>query len=270
MNALAKARAADQELPAGLQQNTQRFPLADVILGEKVAFEIRELLDEIADAGYLQSKGLRTRHKVMFMGPPGNGKTTIAKGIATELNLPLYFIRAEDLITDELGGTSKRIKAIFDFASTHQCILFFDEFDAVGLERDKNKNEDMKRLVSTLLVQLDSVPENIIVLAATNHPGSLDKAIWRRFQVRIELDRPGTPEFLRYLKEFCARKGIPTETMDFSKIELMMNFENLSECEQFCEDSLRRFYRQREAIPFVEVIKETKQRWHTLKKSIVH
>lgn len=270
MNAHAQARPSDYELPVGLQENTQRFPLANVILGERVAFEIQELLDEIRDAEYLQTKGMRTRHKVMFMGPPGNGKTTIAKGIATELDLPLYYIRAEDLITEELGGTSKRIKAIFDFASTHRCILFFDEFDAVGLERDKNKNEDMKRLVSTLLVQLDSVPENIIVLAATNHPGSLDKAIWRRFQVRIELDRPETPEFLRYLKEFCTRKGIDTSTMDFSKIELLMNFENLSECEQFCEDSLRRFYRQREAVPFVDVIKETRERWHTLKKAIVH
>ena len=102
-----------------------------------------------------------------------------------------------------MGETASRLKRIADYAKTTPCVLFFDEFDAIGKERgDIHETGEIKRVVSTLLMQIDELPGCTLVAAATNHPELLDRAAWRRFQVRVQLKLPNHKEFAEYLGSF--------------------------------------------------------------------
>ena len=102
------------------------------------------------------------------------------------------------MISSYLGETASRLKRIADYAKTTPCVLFFDEFDAIGKERgDIHETGEIKRVVSTLLMQIDELPSYTLVAAATNHPELLDRAAWRRFQVRVQLKLPNHKELAR-------------------------------------------------------------------------
>ena len=124
-------------------------------------------------------------------GPPGTGKSRLARFIAHELCLDLYIARLDGLISSYLGSTSKNIRAIFAFAAKVPCILFLDEFDAIAkLRGDSQELGELKRVVNSFIQNLDTLGNQSIVIAATNHQGLLDSAIWRRFTYRLALDFP--------------------------------------------------------------------------------
>ena len=134
-----------------------------------------------------------TRLALLLSGPPGTGKTLLAGHIAAELNLPLYAVRLDSVISSLLGDTAKNIRSIFDYVSVHPGILFIDEMDAVAkLRSDQHELGELKRVVNTLIQGLDSLDERSIVIGATNHSELLDPAIWRRFPYKIELDYPNS------------------------------------------------------------------------------
>jgi len=147
-----------------------RRGLTSMFLDDAVAAPVRELVEEQQRAELLRSYGVEPRHRVLLEGPPGNGKTTLAEGIAFELMVPLFVVRYEAVVGSFLGETSGRLKRLFDFARTHQCVLFFDEFDTLGKERgDTHETGEIKRVVSSLLLQIDSLPSHVVVVTATNH-----------------------------------------------------------------------------------------------------
>jgi SpoVK/Ycf46/Vps4 family AAA+-type ATPase len=127
----------------------------------------------------------------LLIGAPGNGKTSLAEAIAYELAIPLFTVRYEGVIASYLGETAARVARLFDYARTRRCVLFFDEFDAIAKERgDPHDTGEVKRVVSSLLLQVDNLPSHVVVIAATNHSNLLDSAVWRRFQIRLTLNRP--------------------------------------------------------------------------------
>src|SRR5690606_2419828 len=135
-----------------------------------------------------------------------NGKTSLAEAIAESLGVTFFVVRYEALIGSYLGETSERLRRVFDYARTTPCVLFFDEFDAIGKERgDTHETGEIKRVVSSLLMQVDNLPSYTVVVAATNHPELLDRAVWRRFQVRIELPAPSTEEIAAYIRRFACK-----------------------------------------------------------------
>jgi AAA+ superfamily predicted ATPase len=100
----------------------------------------------------------------------------------------LFVVRYEAMIGSFLGETAGRLKRVFDYARRTPCVLFFDEFDSVGKERgDIHETGEIKRVVTSLLMQIDDLPSYTIVVAATNHAELLDRAVWRRFQLRLGL-----------------------------------------------------------------------------------
>ena len=118
--------------------------------------------------------------------------------------MPFFVVRYEALIGSFLGETASRLKRVFDYARTTPCVLFFDEFDIVGKERgDVHETGEIKRVVSSLLMQVDDLPSYTVVVAATNHAELLDRAAWRRFQVRLPLDPPSRRELTAYLARFA-------------------------------------------------------------------
>jgi SpoVK/Ycf46/Vps4 family AAA+-type ATPase len=183
---------------------------------------------------------LEARHRLLLCGPPGNGKTSLAEAIAEALALPLVVVRYEGVIGSYLGETANRLRAIFDFVRTRECVLFLDEFDTLGKERgDVHETGEVKRVVSSLLLQIDDLPDHVVVITATNHPELLDRAVWRRFQVRLLLPAPSHAQVAEWLRRFQARVDEP---LGYEAVSLARRLKGLSfgEIEDFTADIARR------------------------------
>lgn len=180
--------------------------LDQLLLPENVLNSCKDLIEEQTRTDLLRSYGLEPRNKVLLIGPPGNGKTSVAEGIAEALMVPLLTVRYESVIGAYLGETATRLSKLFDYAKTRQCVLFFDEFDTIGKERgDQQETGEIKRVVSSLLLQIDALPSYVVTIAATNHDSLLDKAVWRRFQLKLELPKPTRANLERWFATFEKR-----------------------------------------------------------------
>lgn len=152
---------------------------------------VHEFLSVAKSYGTMDTPEMGGSLSFLMYGPPGTGKSRLARHIAKELGLDLYVARLDGLISSYLGSTSKNIRALFDFAAKTPCVLFLDEFDAIAkLRGDTQELGELKRVVNSFLQNLDSLGSHTIVLAATNHEGLLDAAVWRRFAYRLALKLP--------------------------------------------------------------------------------
>jgi SpoVK/Ycf46/Vps4 family AAA+-type ATPase len=151
--------------------------LADLILPAETNLICQSLIEEQQRRDLLRSYNLEPRNRLLLIGPPGNGKTSLAEAIAEALIVPLLMVRYESVVGSYLGETAGRLKKLFDYASTRRCVLFFDEFEALGQERgDIHETGEIKRVVSSLLTWIDCLPSHVLVIGATNHPELLDRA----------------------------------------------------------------------------------------------
>lgn len=200
----ASAALVDSGRDAIIEVHPRRR-IDDLLLPLPVRENARQLIQEHARADVLRAHGYEPRHRLLLSGPPGNGKTSYAEGIAEALALPFFVVRYDALIGSYLGETNARLRKLFDYVRTRPSVLFFDEFDSIGKERgDTHETGEIKRVVSFLLMQLDQLPSYVIVIAATNHAELLDRAVWRRFQIRDSFpapDRRSVEEFLRRIIE---------------------------------------------------------------------
>jgi SpoVK/Ycf46/Vps4 family AAA+-type ATPase len=194
---------ADPRIGALVQEIVPRKKLENLILPEEVLKICHNIISEQHRSDLLRSYNLEPRHRLLFIGPAGNGKTSLAEAIAEELMVPLLVVRYEMIIGAYLGETAGRLRKLFDYAATRQCVLFFDEFETLGKERgDTHETGEIKRVVSSLLLQIDDMPSHVVVIGATNHPELLDRAVWRRFQVRINLPHPTLETLVAWFKKF--------------------------------------------------------------------
>jgi SpoVK/Ycf46/Vps4 family AAA+-type ATPase len=240
---IAMASVQGEGAPRGRDFVAEVLPrrrLDDLILPSVVRRAVDELIEEQQRADVLRAHGLEPRHRVLLVGPPGTGKTTLAEAIAEGAGLPLFVVRYEAMIGSYLGETAARLKRVFDYARTTPCVLFFDEFDAIGKERgDIHETGEIKRVVTSLLMQIDELPSYTIVAAATNHPELLDRASWRRFQLRLPLPLPDLRALTQYLQTFAAR--LP-DTLGYPPVAIARRLGRISyaEIEEFCLDVQRR------------------------------
>ncbi|UTC88608.1 AAA family ATPase [Treponema denticola] len=188
-------------------EKTPRKRLDHLILPNNIKSICQDLITEQNRSDLLQSYGIEPRNKILLIGPPGNGKTSLAEAISEALMIPLLTVRYENIIGSYLGETASRLSRLFDYVKTRECVLFFDEFETLGKERgDTHETGEIKRVVSSLLMQIDALPSYVIVIAATNHDTLLDKAAWRRFQVRIEIPKPTRNNLEEYYRFFEKEK----------------------------------------------------------------
>jgi SpoVK/Ycf46/Vps4 family AAA+-type ATPase len=216
-----------------------RRQLDDVVLPAVTRRAVNRLVQEQQRADLLRAHGVEPRNRILLVGPPGTGKTTLAEAIAEAVSVSLFVVRYELMIGSYLGETATRMKRIFDYARTTPCVLFFDEFDAIAKERgDIHETGEIKRVVSSLLMQIDELPSYTIVVAATNHPELLDRAAWRRFQLRLSMPRPSAKELAQYVEIFLKRLS---ENFPFTGATIAKRLGRISyaEAEEFCLALLR-------------------------------
>ncbi len=190
-----------------------RLSLGDVIypalnesqvkLHKPVQESVDEFLAFIDKAHLLSAAGVGISPSMLIYGPPGCGKTRLAHHIAAQLNLPLITARCDTLISSFLGSTAKNLRNLFDHAASRPCVLFLDEFDAFAKARDdQHELGELKRVVVSLLQNIDALPDDTVLLAATNHEELLDPAVWRRFAYRVQIPLPNRDTRTDLLKQF--------------------------------------------------------------------
>lgn len=223
-----------------LQEVPVRKSFDDLILPPDVRIITDDFVEEQCRADILRTYTLEPRNRIMLVGEPGTGKTSYAEALAERLMISLYLVRYDALIGSYLGETAMRLRQLFDFVSSRRCILFFDEFDTIGKERgDSHELGEIKRVVSSLLMMTDALPSYTIVIGASNHAELLDRAIWRRFQVKVELPMPGKVEIKEWLRLFENKYDI-TFNYDLDKLSEDLTGNNFGDIETFALTVLRK------------------------------
>lgn len=239
-----------------------------LVLPSNVVDLCKGLIEEQSRADLLRSYGVEPRNKILLMGPPGNGKTSLAEALAEALMLPLLIVRYEGIVGAYLGETASRLSKLFEYVKTRQCVLFFDEFETLGKERgDIHETGEIKRVVSSLLLHIDSLPSYVVVIGATNHENLLDKAAWRRFQIKLELPRPTRSNLEKWFSIFEKEKefdfGLEPSTL--AKRTLGYSY---AEVEELAMEIYRQYILQIPNADIKSITDRVLKLWDTQKKTI--
>lgn len=244
-----------------LLEITPQRSLQELLLPEIVQTACKELIEEHHRTELLRSYNIEPRHRLLLVGPPGNGKTSLGEALAEALMLPLLVIRYEGVIGTYLGETAARLKRIFDYVRTRRCVLFFDEFDTLGKERgDLHETGEIKRVVSSLLLQIDALPSHVLVVTATNHPELLDRAVWRRFQLRLLLPAPSCAQLEEWFRRFEKRFQ---QSLGYTPRILAERLKGLSfaEVEDFGADIQRQYVLSLPEVKMKQIVSECLKQW---------
>lgn len=202
-------------------------PLAEIIFKDElpnqaplfhvnVTHAIESILNEWKNYDKLFSIQAQPSRSCLIYGAPGTGKTHLAKWIANQIGMPVILARLDGLMSSFLGTSSRNISNLFAFAAKYRCVLLLDEFDAIAKLRDDNQEVgEIKRVVNTLLQNLDARTKIGFTIGITNHENLLDPAIWRRFDVQIEIPKPSSDVMVSILNKFLAPLSLAEEEVKF-------------------------------------------------------
>ena len=212
--------------------------LSDLILDEAAATHVCRVLHEQRHLDKLKSHGLRPRQTLLLTGPPGCGKTLTASAIAGELDLPLFIVRLESLMTRYLGETASKLRLIFEAVEKTRAVYLFDEFDSIGIARgSENDVGEMRRVLNSFLVFVENHRGNSVLIAATNHGHLLDRALYRRFDDLIELGMPNAELGERTLRERLA--GQKATRLSYAKLAAAAEGLSFAEITRVCEEAIK-------------------------------
>lgn len=250
-SAMSKSKFAEvtaakvvQKLPV---DSDSRLALADehlfkrgevqVFLPAKAKLAVDEFVHFVKSADSLKREGVGISPSLMMYGPPGCGKTELSHYIGAELGLPVLTARTDALVSSFLGNTSKNLRTLFEHAMARPCILFLDELDSIGkLRDDRHELGELKRVVVSLLQNIDALHNETILLGATNHEHLLDSAIWRRFAFKLKIDKPDEEARKAMAIHFLGHYRTPQNIKVCTELTTGLSG---SEIKQICEDSIR-------------------------------
>jgi SpoVK/Ycf46/Vps4 family AAA+-type ATPase len=205
----------DKERNALLIELAQpRRQLDDLVLAPTVRESLDRIVLERRKGDLLGSHGIRPTSKMLFCGPPGCGKSVGAEALARELYLPLATVRFDAVVSSYLGETAANLRKVFEFGRSRPLVLLFDEFDAIGKERTAvDEHGELKRVVNSFLQLLDGFHAETLTIAATNHQGLLDPALWRRFDEIVVFPRPTRDEIEELLTRHFRQLPVESRTV---------------------------------------------------------
>lgn len=178
-----------------------KIKLKDMVLSSDIRNALNQVVEEQNKAELLLQHNLTPRRKLLLTGVPGSGKTMTAQALAGELNIPVFIVRLDGLISKFMGESIAKLRIIFDAMENQRGVYLFDEFDSIGSHRDQGQDVgEIKRVLNSFLINIEKDEGNSIIIAATNLPDSLDKALFRRFDDIINYPLPNTQEIDAVLK----------------------------------------------------------------------
>lgn len=205
------------ELLGLLSVSYPRTRLSEMILDDSVSIKLKRTVKEQRFFDKLKEYGLSPRRKLLFVGPPGTGKTMTAAALAGELGVPLFLVRLDALITKYMGETAAKLRQVFDAITEVRGIYFFDEFDAIGSQRGMaNDVGEIRRVLNSFLQMIEQDQSHSVIIAATNHPDVLDYALFRRFDDMIQYGLPNQVQVVSVLKARLA--GFHAKRFAWSKV----------------------------------------------------
>ncbi|WP_066709740.1 AAA family ATPase [Curvibacter delicatus] len=202
------------QLAGLLLQLEPKLRTDQVDLPDQVREELDEFLEDCAAKEYFSAHGVALGNRALLIGPPGNGKTTLAGAMALALDLPIFQVDFSNIISRHLGETGSKLASVFRGLEGRPCVLFMDEMETVLAARGGTAGTqdigEMRRIVSTLLLEMDRLPDSVVLIGATNHPELLDRAVQRRFHYHWTLPAPDDARVRRWMTEFAERyPGVP-------------------------------------------------------------
>lgn len=222
--------AAQKDLNDLLELVQPKVGLKDMVLDKNIRHKIQRVLDEQKQFDLLRQNNLFPRKKLLLSGPPGCGKTMTAHVIAHELGLPLFIIRLDGLMSRYMGESIAKLRLVFDAMEDFRAVYLFDEFDSIGTTRGQgNDVGEIKRVLNSFLLQIEKDDSNSIVIAATNIPETLDKALFRRFDDIITYPLPDEKQILEfYKKQFVqVKNSIDLPFEKFAKESIGLSFADI-------------------------------------------
>lgn len=212
--------------------------ISEMILDCEISERLNRIIKEQRKIELIHSHGLTPRRKFLLLGPPGTGKTMTALALAGELHLPLFIIRLDGVITKFMGETSAKLRLVFDAIKQHRGIYLFDEFDSIGVMRGAlNDVGEIRRILNSFLQFIDQDESDSLILAATNHPGMLDNALFRRFDDVIEYNLPENENRGRLLKNKLS--GFSEPKLNWANLSQESKGLSYAEINRACEDSIK-------------------------------
>lgn len=150
-------------------------------------------------------------------------------------------VKYENIVGSYLGETANKLSKLFEYARSRQCVLFFDEFETLAKERgDIHETGEIKRVVSSLLLHIDALPSYVVVIAATNHDGLLDKAAWRRFQIKLNLPKPTQKELEKFYSTFEKKRAFNFGISNLTLAKKTVGY-SFAECEELALSIYRQY-----------------------------
>lgn len=231
--------APKRELKELIEVFKPRIDLRDMVLSPVVNEALGKLVHEQKNWELLKKHNLTPRRKLLLTGPPGTGKTMTAQAIAGELGLSVYIIRLDGLMSKYLGESIAKLRMIFDAMEEHRAVYLFDEFDSIGSHRDKGQDiGEIKRVLNSFLINIEKDQSNSIIVAATNLPESLDKALFRRFDDVVSYPLPDLQQVTDTIKK--ATKGFSfSKKPNYTKIAELAVGLSYSEITKACEEAVK-------------------------------
>ncbi|PJZ46162.1 AAA family ATPase [Leptospira brenneri] len=226
------------ELSEILAVSYPKIRFADMVLKKEIFSRIERILEEQRHYSKLQSHDLHPRRKILFVGPPGCGKTMTASALAGELGLPLFAVRLDGLMSKYLGETIAKLRLIFDSMMATRGVYLFDEFDSIGTTRNfTNDVGEIRRVLNSFLVFMEQDTSNSLICAATNNQHSLDHALYRRFDDILEYDLPDEKLIEQIIKN---RIRLYKLVGSIKKVAKSANHLSFADIIKSCDDAIKK------------------------------